>query len=147
MTYHLSQRQIIKVTNGPKKYNTNSIKNLDLNQVKNWKNLPRQMEPHVSFFLWKPNISGNFQYNTKPHKKFKQLAHNAFVIRIRTHLVYKCMLNGDMGLQFDCMLVGMTPRGSQSLPTVCASLLPTSNTNTSIQNHTSFILHHNSSTL
>jgi len=50
MTYHLSQRQIIKVTNGPKRYNTNSIKNLDLNQVKNWKNLPRQMEMHVSFY-------------------------------------------------------------------------------------------------
>lgn len=34
MTYHLNQWQIIKVTNGLKSYKTNSIKNLDLNQVK-----------------------------------------------------------------------------------------------------------------
>ena len=66
MTYHLSQREIIKVTNGSNRYNTNSIKNLDMNQAKNWKNLPRQMEPHMSSSYnenWTFQVTSNITQN------------------------------------------------------------------------------------
>lgn len=131
-----------------------SILNLGelLNLSKAWTEIKKLSEkkneaPCVVILWQKPNISGNFQYITKPHKKLKQLAHiNAFVNRIRTQSVYKCMLNMTWACDVTC--VGMTTCGSVlhiqiTTNCVCICLLPISNTNTIIHDHSSFNLHHN----